>query len=68
MSTDENFVVAGAPFTNTISSDGSTRYTDNGLIKIYIWDPSAFKYSILNTITAPEDGSTTDSSQAQRFG
>ena len=68
MSTDENFVVAGAPFTNTISSDGSTRYTDNGLIKIYIWDPSTFKYGLLNTITPPEDGSTTDSSQAQRFG
>ena len=26
MSTDENFVVAGAPYTNTIGSDGSTRY------------------------------------------
>ena len=68
MSTDENFVVAGAPFTNTISSDGSTRYTDSGLIKIYLWDPSAFKYSLLNTLTPPEDGSTLDSSQAQRFG
>ena len=30
MSTDENFVVAGAPFTNVLQSDGSTRYTDNG--------------------------------------
>ena len=68
MSTDENFVVAGAPFTNTISSDGSTRYNDNGLVKIYLWDPTSFKYSILNTITPPEDGSTTDSSQAQKFG
>jgi len=68
MSTDENFVVAGAPFTNTISSDGSTRYTDNGLVKIYLWDPSTFKYGILNTLTPPEDGSTTDSAQAQNFG
>jgi len=68
MSTDENFVVAGAPFTNVLQSDGSTRYADNGLIKIYIWDPNTFKYGLLNTITAPEDGSTTDSSQAQRFG
>ena len=66
MSTDENFVVAGAPFTNVLQTDGSTRYTDNGLIKIYLWDPSAFKYSILNTITAPDDGSTTDSSQSQK--
>ena len=68
MSTDENFVVAGAPYTNTISSDGSTRYTDNGLVKVYLWDPATFKYSILNTITPPEDGSTTDSAQAQNFG
>ena len=68
MSTDENFVVAGAPFTNTISSDGSTRYNDNGLVKIYLWNPSTYKYSLLNTITPPEDGSTTDSTQAQRFG
>jgi hypothetical protein len=68
MSTDENFVVAGAPFTNVLQSDGSTRYANNGLIKIYIWDPSTFKYGLLNTITAPDDGSTTDSSQAQRFG
>ena len=68
MSTDENFVVAGAPYTNVISSDGSTRYTDNGLIKVYIWDPSTFKYGLLNTLTPPEDGSTTDSSQAQNFG
>jgi len=68
MSTDENFVVAGAPYTNAISSDGSTRYTDNGLIKIYLWEPSTFKYGELNTITPPLDGSTTDSSQAQHFG
>ncbi len=68
MSSDENFVIAGAPYTNTISSDGSTRYTDNGLIKIYIWDPSSFKYGILSTLTPPEDGSTTDSAQAQNFG
>ena len=68
MSSDENFVVAGAPFNNTLSSDGSTRYSDNGLVKIYLWNSSAFNYSILNTITPPEDGSTTDSAQAQNFG
>jgi hypothetical protein len=68
MSSDENFVVAGAPFNNTLSSDGSTRYSDNGLVKIYLWNASAFNYSILNTITPPEDGSTTDSAQAQNFG
>ena len=68
MSTDENFVVAGAPYTNTIQSDGSTRYADNGLIKIYIWDPSTFKYGLLNTLTPPEDGSTTDSSTGSNFG
>ena len=58
MSTDENFVVAGAPYTNAVGADGSTRFIDSGLIKIYIWDPNTFKYGILNTITAPTDGST----------
>ena len=58
MSTDENFVVAGAPYTNAIGSDGSTRFLDSGLIKIYLWDPSSFKYGLLNTLTSPTDGST----------
>ena len=58
ISTDENFVVAGAPFTNTLDADGSTRQIDAGLIKIYLWDPSTFSYGILNTITPPTDGST----------
>jgi len=68
MSTDENFVVAGAPFTNTTSSDGSTRYINSGLVKIYLWDPNTFKYSLLNTLTPPEDGSTADNLQEQNFG
>ena len=55
MSSDENFVVAGAPFTNTLGSDGSTRFADSGLIKIYLWDPSTFKYGILNTLTPPTE-------------
>jgi len=58
MSTDENFVVAGAPYTNAVGADGSTRFIDSGLIKIYIWDPSTFKYGILDTVKAPTDGST----------
>jgi hypothetical protein len=58
MSTDENFVVAGAPYTNAVGADGSTRFIDSGLIKIYLWNPSTFKYGILNTITAPTDGSS----------
>ena len=55
MSTDENFVVSGAPYTNTIGSDGSTRFSDAGLIKTYLWEPYTFKYGILNTITPPTD-------------
>jgi hypothetical protein len=58
MSTDENFVVAGAPYTNAFGADGSTRFIDSGLVKIYLWDPTSFKYGILNTLTAPTDGST----------
>ena len=55
MSTDENFVVAGAPFANSIGSDGSTRITDGGLIKIFVWDPATFKYTTLTTRTPPVD-------------
>jgi len=58
ISTDENFVVAGAPYANAVGADGSTRFIDSGLIKIYIWDPSTFKYGILDTVRAPTDGST----------
>ena len=66
ISTDENFVVAGAPYTNAVGADGSTRFIDSGLIKIYIWDPSTFKYGILDTVTAPTDGST--SNENANFG
>ena len=55
MSTDENFVVAGGPYTNTIGSDGSTRFTSAGLIKIFVWDPATFKYGTLSEITPPTD-------------
>jgi hypothetical protein len=62
ISTDENFVVAGAPYTNTVGSDGSTRFADAGLVKIYIWSPDTFKYGLLNTITSSVD------STSQNFG
>jgi hypothetical protein len=58
MSTDENFVVAGAPYTNTIGNDGSTRQIDAGLVKVYVWNPDRYQYGILNTLTPPTDGST----------
>jgi hypothetical protein len=60
ISTDENFVVAGAPYTNTESTDGSTRFINSGLIKVYVWDPATFKYGILNTVTPPTDDSTSN--------
>ena len=58
ISTDENFVVAGAPYTNTLDSDGSTRQLNSGLVKVYVWNPSTFQYGILNTISPPTDGSS----------
>jgi hypothetical protein len=58
ISTDENFVVAGAPYANVLDSDGSTRQLNSGLLKIYVWNPSTFQYGILATITSPTDGST----------
>ena len=58
ISTDENFVVAGAPYANAVGTDGSTRFTDSGLVKTYIWQPSTFKYIELGTLRSPTDGST----------
>ena len=58
ISTDENFVVAGAPYTNALDDDGSTRQANAGAIKIFVWDPATFKYGTLTTILAPTDGST----------
>ncbi len=55
MSTDENFVVAGGPYTNSLGSDGSTRFADAGLIKIFLWDPATFKYGVLVTRLPPTD-------------
>ena len=55
ISTDENFLIAGAPYTNTIGSDGSTRFSDSGLVKTYIWSDSTKIYSGLSTITPPTD-------------
>jgi len=66
ISTDENYVVAGAPFSNTVDSDGSTRQIDSGLVKVYQWNPSTFEYSILNTISPPTDGSS--SNEGLNFG
>ena len=55
ISTDENFVVAGAPYTNSLGSDGSTRFSDAGLIKIMVWNASTFKYEVLVTRRPPAD-------------
>ena len=59
ISTDGNFVVAGAPYANAVGLDGSTRFLDSGLVKVYVWNSSTFAYSELNTLVAPtDDGST----------
>ena len=55
MSTDENFVVAGAPYTNSYGSDGSTRFSDAGLIKIFVWQATTFQYGTLTTKLPPQD-------------
>ena len=57
-SIDGNFIVAGAPLANAVANDGSTRFTDSGLVKVYIWSPSTFAFTELSTIRAPHDGSS----------
>jgi hypothetical protein len=60
ISSDENFIIAGAPFANIVAADGSSRHNDAGLIKIYEYDKDNRKYEEKHTITAnvPGDGST----------
>ena len=60
ISTDENYIVAGAPYTNTLDSDGSTRQLNSGLVKVYLWNPATFAYGLLSTISPPTDGSTSN--------
>ena len=52
ISTDENFIVAGAPYSN-ISVDGSTHYDNQGLVKWYKWDSSTIEYKLGGTIYPP---------------
>ena len=62
MSSDENFVIAGAPYANSNGLDGSTVFSDAGALEIFVWDPATFKYSALSTITPPTDAAS------QNFG
>jgi len=57
ISSDENFVMAGAPYANPELSD-STVYTNAGLIKMYKWNTTALNYQESTTIVPPTDGSS----------
>ena len=57
ISTDENFIVAGAPYADPEASD-STRYSNSGLVKIFIWNNTTKAYSELSSLIAPTDGSS----------
>jgi aspartate carbamoyltransferase regulatory subunit len=58
MSTDENFVAAGAPYANILTSDGSTRRNNSGLIKLFIWDTVTKAYNEFTTIKPADDSSS----------
>ena len=49
ISSDENYLVAGAPFNNK-SIDGSTHYDNMGLVKWYKWNTSKIEYELGGTI------------------
>ena len=59
ISTDENYIAAGAPYTNTLANDGSTRHENAGLIKIFAWNNVDKNYSFYNTVLPPTDDSST---------
>ena len=58
MSTDENFVVAGAPYANILTVDGSTRRNNSGLVKLFIWDSVTKAYNEFTTIKPADDSSS----------
>ena len=58
ISTDENFIVAGAPNANILTSDGSTRRNNSGLIKLFIWNPITKAYDEFTTIKPADDSSS----------
>ena len=55
ISTDDNILAAGAPDNNTMGSDGSTRFSDSGLVKVFTWNSTSFNYVPSQTITPPTD-------------
>lgn len=59
ISTDENYIAAGAPYTNTLANDGSTRHENSGLIKVFAWNNVDKNYSLYNTVLPPTDNSST---------
>ena len=58
MSSDENFVVAGAPYANLNHTSDSSVYNDAGLIITYKWNTSTKVYEEQLTIAPEQDGST----------
>ena len=62
ISSDENFVIVGAPLNNSIGLDGSTRFNDSGLVDIFQWSTTQLKYNRLEQITSPVDAAS------QNFG
>ena len=58
LSTDENFITAGAPYANILSSDGSTRISESGIVHMYVWSDTLRSYEEFTKITAPESDQT----------
>ena len=58
ISTDENFVTAGGPYANILSSDGSTRVNNSGIVHMYAWSDSTRTYEGYTKFTAPEEDAT----------
>ena len=58
MSSDENFVVAGAPYANIRHISDSSVYNDAGLVSIYNWNTSTKVYEEQLTIAPEQEGST----------
>jgi hypothetical protein len=65
MSTDENFVIAGAPYANSLFDD-NTRYNSAGLVYMYSWNTSVRSYQEFTKLIAPSWDST--SREGHNFG
>lgn len=58
ISTDENYIAAGAPYNRTLGPS-STRHDGAGIVKVWQWNNTNKQYDLSHTVLPPSDDSST---------